>query len=126
MLTLAIGFHCIRLLPDNVCVNAVGAFDIGFRTRVIAHSRSTPWCAWHADLLVGCRSRTGASPLYENESLKEGSIPAVTPIDQVLDEGNCGEVTNRGKAAANVPLSCQEFSVDSRILIKAARLRTET
>ena len=64
--------------------------------RPLSRSR---WCAWHADLLVGCRSRTGASPLYENESLKEGSIPAVTPIDQVLDEGNCGEVTNRGKAA---------------------------
>ena len=31
------------------------------------------------------------SPLYENEDLKEGSIPAVTPIEQVRDEGNCGE-----------------------------------
>jgi len=41
----------------------------------------------------------GASPLYENESLKEGSLPTVTPIDQVQDEGNCGEVTNRGEEA---------------------------
>ena len=32
----------------------------------------------------------GASPLYENEGLKEGSIPTVTPIDKVLGEGNCG------------------------------------
>ena len=31
----------------------------------------------------------GASPLYENESLKEGSVPTVTPIDKLLDEGNC-------------------------------------
>jgi len=35
-----------------------------------------------------------ASPLYENEDLKEGSIPTVTSIEQVRDEGNCGEVTN--------------------------------
>jgi len=41
----------------------------------------------------------GVSPLYENEGLKVGSIPTVTPIDQVQDEGNCGEVTNRGKEA---------------------------
>jgi hypothetical protein len=41
----------------------------------------------------------GESPLYENEGLKAGSIPTVTPIDQVQDEGNCGEVTNRGKEA---------------------------
>jgi len=32
----------------------------------------------------------GESPLYENEGLKEGSIPTVTPIDKVLGEGNCG------------------------------------
>ena len=56
-------------------------------------------CAWHADLLVGCRFLLGVSPLYENESLKEGSIPTVTPIDQVLDEGNCGRVTDRGEEA---------------------------
>jgi hypothetical protein len=29
----------------------------------------------------------GASPLYENEDLQEGSIPTVTPIEQVRDEG---------------------------------------
>ncbi|MCC6508634.1 MAG: hypothetical protein IT423_05985 [Pirellulaceae bacterium] len=27
--------------------------------------------------------------LYESEDLKEGSIPAVIPIKQVRDEGNC-------------------------------------
>ena len=41
----------------------------------------------------------GESPLYENDDLKVGSIPPVTLIDQVLDEGNCGEVTNRGEEA---------------------------
>jgi hypothetical protein len=29
------------------------------------------------------------SPLCENEDFKEGSIPIVTPIEQVRDEGNC-------------------------------------
>ena len=41
----------------------------------------------------------GVSPLYEFEGLKVGSIPTVTPIDKVLEEGNCGEVTNRGEEA---------------------------
>ena len=41
----------------------------------------------------------GVSPLYENEDLKVGRVPTVTLIDQVLDEGNCGEVTNRGEEA---------------------------
>ena len=41
----------------------------------------------------------GESPLYENEDLKEASIPTVTPIEQVRDEGNCGEVTIRGEEA---------------------------
>jgi hypothetical protein len=42
----------------------------------------------------------GVSPLYENESLKERSIPTVLPIDQVLDEGNCVRATKRGKEAS--------------------------
>jgi hypothetical protein len=41
----------------------------------------------------------GVSPLYEHEDLKELSVAVVNPIDQVLDEGNCGEVTNRGEEA---------------------------
>jgi hypothetical protein len=41
----------------------------------------------------------GVSPLYENEESKEGRIPTVTPIDQLRDEGNCAEVTNRGEEA---------------------------
>ena len=43
----------------------------------------------------------GASPLYENEDLKVGRTPTVTPIDQVRDEGNCGEVTNRVEEACD-------------------------
>ena len=41
----------------------------------------------------------GVSPLYEFESLKVGSIPTLTPIDKVLDEGNCVMVTERGEEA---------------------------
>ena len=51
----------------------------------------------------------GASPLYENESLKECSLPAVTPIDQVLDEGNRGRVTGRGKAARECAVKPTSF-----------------
>lgn len=41
----------------------------------------------------------GESPLYENEDPQVGRIPTVTPIDQVPDEGNCGQVTSRGEEA---------------------------
>ena len=43
----------------------------------------------------------GASPLYENEGLKVGSIPTVTPIEKVLEACNCVRVTERGEAAAS-------------------------
>ena len=68
----------------------------------------------------------GASPLYENEGLKEGSIPPVTPIDKVLGEGNCGEVTDRGKEACECVRQADNQFVVGRIHAKAARLRTET
>ena len=41
----------------------------------------------------------GVSPLYENESLKEGSLPTMSPIGKILDEGNCGRAIDRGKEA---------------------------
>ena len=41
----------------------------------------------------------GESPLYENGNRLEGSIPNVNRLRKVLGEGNCGEVTNRGKEA---------------------------
>jgi hypothetical protein len=49
----------------------------------------------------------GASPLYENEDLEVGSIPTVTPIEKVLDEGNCGRVTDRGKEACECVRKCR-------------------
>ncbi len=49
----------------------------------------------------------GSSPLYENEDLKVGRIPTVTPIDQVQDEGNCGRVTDRGKEACECARKCR-------------------
>ena len=52
----------------------------------------------------------GASPLCEDESLKVGRTPTVTPIDKALGEGNCGRATDRGEEAG----------------AKLARLRTET
>jgi hypothetical protein len=69
----------------------------------------------------------GASPLYENESLKVGRIPTVTPIDKVLADGNCGlirgkearvqtcEVTNRNpiegrRGQASVPSNTKPYS----------------
>jgi len=47
----------------------------------------------------------GESPLYENEGLKVGSLPAVTPIEQVLEARNCGKATDRGEEAS--PQSCE-------------------
>ncbi len=42
----------------------------------------------------------GGSPLYETGSLEEDQHAKwITLIDQVRGEGNCGEVTNRGKEA---------------------------
>ncbi len=41
------------------------------------------------------------APLNENESLKESSIPTVTPIDKLLDAGNCGRVIDRGEEACD-------------------------
>lgn len=32
----------------------------------------------------------GASPLYENGTLKEDKIPSVAPIEKVRGEGHCG------------------------------------
>ena len=53
----------------------------------------------------------GVSPLYENEGLKVGRIPTVTPIDQVRDEGHCGRATDRGKEACEC---VREYRPDCR------------
>ena len=50
-----------------------------------------------------------------------------TPIDKVLDEGNCGRATDRGEEACErVRKRWVCLSPPRRVLIKAARLRTET
>ncbi len=56
----------------------------------------------------------------------------IPPIDKVPDEGNCGRATDRGEEACecvvkltNLRRACRSIVV-GRILVKAARLRTET
>ena len=50
----------------------------------------------------------------------------ITPIDKVLDEGNCGRATDRGEEACECVRKCRPDIAAGRILAKAARLRTET
>jgi len=50
----------------------------------------------------------------------------ITPIDKVLDEGNCGRAIDRGEEACECAVKLTLSFVVSHILIKAARLRTET
>jgi hypothetical protein len=42
---------------------------------------------------------SGESPVCEDEGLKVGGTPTVTPIEKALAEGNCGRVTGRGEEA---------------------------
>ena len=49
-----------------------------------------------------------------------------TPIGKVLDEGNCGRVTDRGEEACECARKYRPEFAAGRILVKAARLRTET
>jgi hypothetical protein len=49
-----------------------------------------------------------------------------TPIDKVRDEGNCGRATDRGEEACECVRKCRPDFAAGRILVKAARLRTET
>ncbi|GIW83282.1 MAG: hypothetical protein KatS3mg105_5091 [Gemmatales bacterium] len=50
----------------------------------------------------------------------------MAPIDKVLDEGNCGRVTDRGEEACECVRKCRPDFAAGHILVKAARLRTET
>ncbi len=58
----------------------------------------------------------GVSPLYENELLQKGSIPAVISGSQVLGEGNCGsedrpwEGSPRMRSLSRPPLRSQPHS----------------
>ena len=49
-----------------------------------------------------------------------------SPIVKVLDEGNCGRVTDRGEEACECVRKCRPVFAAGRIHVKAARLRTET
>jgi hypothetical protein len=48
------------------------------------------------------------------------------PIGKVLDEGNCGRATDRGEEACECARKYRPEFAAGRILVKAARLRTET
>ena len=69
---------------------------------------------------------SGASPVYETGSLRSSVYQMITPIDQVLGEGNCGRATDRGEEARECVRKCRPDFAVGRILAKAARLRTET
>ena len=49
-----------------------------------------------------------------------------TPIGKVLDEGNCGRATDRGEEACECVRKYRPVIAVGHILVKAARLRTET
>lgn len=51
----------------------------------------------------------------------------IAPTDKVLDEGNCGRVTDRGEEACECVRKRRVcLSPPGHILVKSARLRTET
>ncbi len=50
----------------------------------------------------------------------------MTLIGKVLDEGNCGWVTNGGEEACECVRKYRPVFAVGHILVKAARLRTET
>ena len=65
---------------------------------ISGNARSAAWVHRIGTPVMAC-DLWGVSPLYDYEGLKEGSIPTVTPIDKIPDEGNCGEATSRGEEA---------------------------
>ena len=50
----------------------------------------------------------------------------IAPIGKVLDEGNCGRATDRGEEACECVRKYRPDFAVGHILVKAARLRTET
>ncbi len=62
----------------------------------------------------------GVIPLYENEGLKVGRIPTVTPIDKVREAGNCGRAIDRGEAAASQ--SCEATNRNLRAPMRSIGL----
>ena len=69
----------------------------------------------------------GESPLYETGNFRGSVYQMTTAEREVLDEGNCGRVTDRGEEA------CEDVrkrwvcrSPPRHLLVKPARRRTET
>jgi len=58
--------------------------------------------------------------------LRRSGYQMIAPIVNVLDEGNCGRVTDRGEEACECVRKYRPDIAVGRILVKAARLRTET
>ena len=52
----------------------------------------------------------GVSPVCQNQDLNVCGTPTVTPIDQVLNEGKCGEATNRGEEACGCAVMLTKLS----------------
>ena len=72
-------------------------------------------------IVVGCKS-----PVRVWESSRRSVYQMIAPIDKVLEEGNCGRVTDRGEEACECVRKCRPDSAVGHTLFKAARLRTET
>ena len=69
----------------------------------------------------------GESPLYETGNCRRSVYQMNRSERQVLDEGNCGRVTDRGKEACGCMGKRRVcLSPPGCIHVKAARLRTET
>ena len=58
--------------------------------------------------------------------LRRSSYQMIASIDKVLDEGNCGRATDRGEEACECVRKYRPVFAVGHILVKAARLRTET
>ena len=74
-------------------------------------------------IVVGCES-----PVRVWVSLRSSVYQMTTLIDKVRDEGNCGRVTDRGEEACEC-VRKRRVCISpppGHILVKAARLRTET
>jgi hypothetical protein len=58
--------------------------------------------------------------------LRRSAYQMIAPIGKVLDEGNCGRAADRGEEACECVRKYRPDFAAGHILVKAARLRTET
>jgi hypothetical protein len=95
---------------------------LGFRTDFAEVSGPTLGYARHGRDCNGVQV-----PCTRLEISRSSVYQMTTPIEKVLDEGNCGEATDRGEEACDrVRKRRVCLSPPGRDLVKAARLRTET